>query len=194
MNLRTFITKDEVKNLDLIRFEGDIEIIDTADDLRELLLKLGREEYLGFDTETKPSFTKGEYYAPAILQLSTLEAAYLIRLKKTGFTNALIDFLEDGSIKKIGISIRDDLKDMQKVRTFNPGGFIDLNVIADRLGIRQIGVKSLTGIFLEKRVSKSQQTSNWENQDLTPAQQNYAATDAWICLHMYITLQFRGYV
>lgn len=194
MNFRTFITKAEVQDLDIIRFDGEIEIIDSAKDLHVLLKDLSFEEYLGFDTETKPSFTKGEYYDPALLQISTLEKAYLIRLKKTGFTDSLINFLEDRRIKKIGISIRDDLKDMQKVRDFNPGGFIDLNHVADRLGITQIGVRSLAGIFLGKRVSKSQQTSNWENDELSPAQQNYAATDAWICLHMYMKLQFRGYV
>lgn len=194
MNLRTFISKEEVLELDIVRFEGKIRIIDEPDELRELLSELVYKPFVGFDTETKPSFRKGEYHDPAIIQLSTHNAAYLIRIKKTGFTNTLKAFLEDKSVLKIGISIRDDLKDMRKVREFVPEGFIDLNTIAERLGIRQIGVKSLTGIFLNKRVSKGQQTSNWENEELTVNQQSYAATDAWVCLRMYQFLIDRGYI
>ncbi|MFY0599269.1 MAG: 3'-5' exonuclease domain-containing protein 2 [Cyclobacteriaceae bacterium] len=194
MNIRSFIPKEEVLTLDIIRFQGEIEVIDDSEELKELLRELSLEEYLGFDTETKPSFRKGEYHEPAIVQISTLEKAYLIRIQKTGFTNSLKTFLENKAVKKIGISIRDDLKDMRKVREFEPGGFIDLNNVAERLGIRQIGVKSLTGIFLNKRVSKGQQTSNWENENLTINQQNYAATDAWVCLEMYHSLLRRGYV
>ncbi len=194
MNFRTFINKQEVQELDIVRFEGEISLVDTKEDLKEVLFLLSQEEYLGFDTETKPSFRKGEYHEPAIIQMATLEKAYLIRIQKTGFTNELKSFLESTSIKKIGISIRDDLKDLQKVRHFTPGGFIDMNTVAQRFQISQIGVRSLTAIFLGKRVSKGQQTSNWENEELTAAQQGYAATDAWICLKMYSTLQHRGYL
>lgn len=194
MILKTFITKEEVQQLDIIRFEGDIRVIDTTDDLEDALQELEQEDVIGFDTETKPSFKKGEYHDPAIIQLSTLETAYLLRIQKTGFTDELKSFLENKKTKKIGISIRDDLKDMRKVREFEPGGFVDLNTVADRLSIQQIGVRSLTGIFLNRRVSKGQQTSNWENEELTPNQQTYAATDAWICLKIYRSLQMRGFL
>lgn len=194
MHLRKFIPKEEVLTLDIIRFPGKVVIVDDPEELEELLILLSKEAYLGFDTETKPSFKKGEYHNPAIIQISTQETAYLIRIQKTGFTNAFKLFFENKSVIKIGISIRDDLKDMRKVREFEPGGFIDLNNVAGRLGITQIGVKSLTGIFLKRRVSKGQQTSNWENEILTEKQQNYAATDAWICLEIYSWLLERGYV
>jgi ribonuclease D len=194
LNFRTFISKDEIQELDMIRFNGEIKVIDTKEELSEVLHELDKHEFLGFDTETKPSFKKGEYHAPAIIQISTLETAYLIRIQKTGFTNELKRFLENASTKKIGISIRDDLKDLQKVRDFTPGGFLDLNNVAQRYHISQIGVRSLTAIFLNKRVSKGQQTSNWENEILTEAQQGYAATDAWICAKMYNSLQKRGFL
>ncbi|WP_258103693.1 3'-5' exonuclease [Marinoscillum sp. MHG1-6] len=194
MNFRTFISKEEVQSLDLIRFEGDIYVIETKEELEKALSNLSQEEYVGFDTETKPSFTKGEYYDPALIQLSTLTQCYLIRLKKTGFTNDLVAFFENKRIKKIGISIRDDIRDLQKVRLFEPLGFLDLNHVAERMSITQIGVRSLTGIFLNRRVSKSQQTSNWENAQLTESQKNYAATDSWICMKILEILQERGYL
>ena len=194
VNFRTFINKQEVQELDIIRFQGEIKVIDSQEDLKDVLSELSQAEVLGFDTETKPSFRKGEYHAPAIIQLATLDTAYLIRVQKTGFTNDLKQFFEASSVKKIGISIRDDLKDLQKVRSYTPGGFIDMNTVAQRFQISQIGVRSLTAIFLNKRVSKGQQTSNWENEELTDSQKRYAATDAWICLKMYSTLQHKGFL
>ncbi len=190
----SFINKEDLQNLPLIRFSGDISVIDTPEALRAVLQQLSQEEAIGFDTETKPTFLKGQYHAPALIQLATLHHAYLVRVQKTGFTDSLIHFLENPRLKKIGISIRDDLKDLIKVRRFNPGGFVDLNHEAARLGVTQIGVKSLTGIFLGKRISKSQQTSNWENTELTKPQQDYAATDAWICLKIYDYLVRIGYL
>ena len=106
----------------------------------------------------------------------------------------LKNLLEDREVLKIGISIRDDIKELKKLRPFRPGGFIDLNDIAAELGITQIGMRSLAGIFLKGRVSKSQQTSNWESKELTAGQLSYAATDAWICTKIYTMLQQKGYI
>lgn len=188
------IEKSHLQQLPLIRFEGDIEVIEDLDDLEEVIHLLGQESILGFDTETKPTFNKGEYNHTALMQFATLEKAYLLRIHKIGIPNRIKKILENENILKIGISLRDDIKDLRKIRPFEPRGFIDLNGIAKELGITQIGIKSLTGIFLEKRVSKNQQTSNWENVELTYAQQRYAATDAWVCMKMYDSLLQRGYV
>lgn len=190
----SFIPKEELQHLPLIRFVGAIQVVEDARDLQDVLYRLLREPVVGFDTETKPTFLKGQYHAPALIQLATMDEAYLIRVQQTGFTDSLKRFLEDTQTKKVGISIRDDLKDLMKVRAFNPGGFLDLNHEAARLGVTQIGVKSLTGIFLGRRISKGQQTSNWENETLTQPQQDYAATDAWICLKIYEYLEKRGYI
>lgn len=188
------IEKSHLQQLPLIRFDGDIEVIEDIDDLEDVIHLLGQESILGFDTETKPTFNKGEYNHTALMQFATLEKAYLLRIHKIGIPNRIKKILENENILKIGISLRDDIKDLRKIRPFEPRGFIDLNGIAKELGITQIGIKSLTGIFLEKRVSKNQQTSNWENVELTYAQQRYAATDAWVCMKMYDSLLQRGYV
>lgn len=188
------IEKSDLQQLPLIRFEGEIHVIEKPDDLDNVLDIIGREPILGFDTETKPTFTKGAYNHTALIQFATLDHAFLLRINRFGIPDRLKKILENENIRKIGISLRDDLKDLKKVRPFKPAGFIDLNNIAKDLGINQIGIKSLTGIFLERRVAKNQQTSNWENQKLTTAQKRYAATDAWVCMKMYDSLMQRGFV
>lgn len=188
------IPKEEIQHLPLIRFGGKITLIETEKDLNQALKELRKERIWGFDTETKPTFNKGEYNHTGLIQFATMKAAYLIRINKLGIPPKLRTFLEDDQFVKVGISIRDDLKEMKKLEPFHPDGFIDLNNIAKELGIVQIGMRSLTGIFLKSRISKSQQTSNWENAELTPAQQLYAATDAWVCYKIHRMLNEQGYL
>ncbi|REE01034.1 3'-5' exonuclease [Marinoscillum furvescens] len=188
------IAKEDIKHLPLIRFGGKIHLVDSEKSMLAAMQLLEHEMILGFDTETKPTFNKGEYNQTALIQLSTLTDAFIIRIKDLGISNLLKNLLEDPDIVKVGISIRDDLKELKKCRNFRPAGFVDLNDIAGELGIRQIGMKSLSGIFLKSRISKSQQTSNWESRELTTGQLSYAATDAWVCIKIYKMLLDKGYI
>lgn len=188
------IPKEEIRNLPLIKFDGTAYVIETDEQLKAAMQRLSQESVIGFDTETKPTFTKGEYNHTAIIQLSTLEEAYIIRINTLGISDVLCRLLEDENILKVGISIRDDLKELIVLREMQLAGFVDLNDIAKDLGITQIGMKSLTGIFLGARVSKSQQTSNWETKELSAGQIAYAATDSWICIKIYQMLLERGYL
>jgi len=188
------ITNEDIQQLPLKYFEGDIHVIETLDDCHEALNMLCHEPFLGFDTEAKPTFNKGEYNPTSLVQLSSADEAFLFRLNKIGYPQRLFNLLSDGSIIKLGISIMDDLKDLKRLRKFIPKGFIDLNATAKELGVQHMGVKKLAAIFLEYRISKNQQTSNWENSELTPAQQRYAATDAWVCHAIHSELLRKGYV
>lgn len=188
------ITKEDIQQLPLICFEGEIIIVDTHEGCIEAIRELRNHAIIGFDTETKPTFVKGEYNPTAMIQLATEESAYLFRLNKIGYPKPLFDVLEDPSITKLGISIQDDLKDLKKLRNFSPEGFTDMNHTAKDLGVEHIGVRKLAAIFLEYRISKSQQVSNWENEELSIGQQRYAATDAWICLEIHNQLSKKGYI
>lgn len=188
------ITKDQINLLPLIRFEGEIEIIDSKDQLQAAINELYKHKYLGFDTETRPAFLKGVSYSVSLIQLATLNKVYLFRLNMLGLDKKLADLLSDPAIFKIGISIRDDIKALQKLLSFEPAAFIDLNNIAQDMEIKHAGVRSLTAIFLEGRISKNQQTSNWDKENLSEPQQVYAATDAWICLKIYDKLLKEGYL
>lgn len=188
------ITNEDIRDLPLLAFEGDITIVDSLESCEEAVDTLYREKILGFDTEKKPTFKKGEYNPTAMVQLSSMDEAYLFRLNKIGYPKDLFDLMEDDSILKLGISIDDDLKELRRLRSFKPSRFTDLNSIAGEIGIKHIGVKKLAAICLEHRISKGQQTSNWEIEELSPSQQKYAATDAWICLRIYEELEENGYL
>lgn len=188
------ITKEDIRSLPLLAFEGRIHTLTTEKECEEAIDELRQFDVLGFDTEKKPTFNKGEYNHTAMVQLSTGEDAFLFRLNQMGYPSSLFDLMADASILKLGISIDDDLKDLNKARTFKPENFVDLNDVMRDLGIKHMGVKKLAAIVLESRISKNQQVSNWEAEMLTPAQLKYAATDAWICLAIFEQLSKKGYI
>jgi ribonuclease D len=185
MKFKRSITNEEIKKMPRKEFTGNIFLIDTFKKLDIALPLLYEHTLLGFDTETKPSFKKGKENKTALLQLATEDKAYLFRLNHIGLPESLKDILIKDSIIKIGLAIKDDLRDLKKIRDFEPKGFIDIQNIAKELSIQNTGLKKLAGIVLNKRISKSQRMSNWENEVLSPAQLKYAATDAWICYKLY---------
>lgn len=169
----------------ILRFDGEIIVVDTPAKLADMTALLSRHPLLGFDTETRPSFRKGEKHPPALVQLALEERVYIVQLKKTGFPMPMAALLADGRVLKAGVGIRDDLKALQELRPFEPGGFVDLGESAKRQGIAERGVRSLAIRFLNGRISKGAQTSNWAAASLTERQLRYAATDAWVCLKLY---------
>jgi ribonuclease D len=188
MMYKESIDKDELAELPLIQFEGKINLVESREDYLASVKYLSQQTLLGFDTETKPAFKKGEYNEVALLQLSTNDHAFLFRLNKIGLGNALKGILENPEIQKIGVAIRDDIKSLQKLNHFKPGGFIELQDHVKDFGIQDFSLKKISAIVLGCRISKSQRVTNWEAQDLTEAQQIYAATDAWISHRIFESL------
>lgn len=185
------IEKEELNTLPLGHFPGEIHMVDSAAGVRKAMRYLTREAVLGFDTETRPSFKKGRQNQTSILQLSTNFHAVLIRIASVGLTDEVIRLLEDREIIKVGVAVHDDIIDLQRVRSFSPGGFIDLQDYVTAFGIESKGLSKLAGIVLGFRISKSQQVSNWESRPLTAAQKLYAATDAWVPFRIYHELKGR---
>ncbi|MGL1888364.1 MAG: 3'-5' exonuclease domain-containing protein 2 [Reichenbachiella sp.] len=179
------ITKEEVNNLPLLKYEGKTVVVVDPKEVSAAVAYLSKYSLLGFDTETKPAFKKGQVYPVALLQLGTPDRVYLFRLLETGLTDDLIRLFEDPNITIAGIGIRDDIKDLKKMKDFEPQGFVDLNEKARDLGFESIGARNFSGMFMGGRISKGQQVSNWENTVLTKAQIDYAATDAWICIDVF---------
>jgi len=188
------ITKDEIRSLPLLRYEGEVVIVRDEVELDNALDDLRTQSLLGFDTEARPSFSRYRQYPLALLQLATQERVYLIQLQKTGFPSVLSAIFEDRSVLKVGISIRDDVKKLQGMRGFAPNSVAELNRLASVLGIEHEGVRNLAGIFLHGRISKGQQTTNWAKSELTQKQIRYAATDAWVCLEIYNKIAAQGLI
>ena len=144
---------------------------------------------LGFDTETRPTFTQDQHSnGTALLQLSGATRAYLFRVQKTGIPRRLAAILANPAIIKVGAATIDDVRGLQKYASFKPGGFLDLQSKVWEYGIRDKSVKKMTAIILGVKISKAQQLSNWEADRLSESQLRYAATDAWVCREMYMKL------
>jgi ribonuclease D len=188
------ISKEEVRDLPLADYKGAIHIVTSAKSLKACLPKLLKEPVLGFDTETRPSFRKGVAHPIALLQFATQDAAYLIRLNQIGFSEGLQELLSSPNVVKAGVAIHDDIKGLQDLAPFVPQGFVELSALARKLGIVTCGLRNLAGIFLNLRVSKKAQLTNWEQAELTESQLQYAATDAWISREIYLFLQREGWL
>jgi ribonuclease D len=189
------ISKEDINGLPLGQFDGEIVLVDSKELVREAIDELGSQKLIGFDTETRPSFTKGTNYQVALLQLATPEVAYLIRINHVGVPDMIQEILEQESIIKIGAAVLDDLRALRKVCVgFKPESFFDLNEELKKVGFLNVGVRNLSAMVLNMRISKAEQVSNWEAQTLTDKQKLYAATDAWACLEIYKKLQYQGYL
>ena len=151
---------------------------------------LRNQTVIGFDTETKPSFSSGSpRHHVALLQLSGGEKAYIFRLNMLGLPAPLASLLADDRILKIGAAVKDDVRGLMYYRKFSPRGFVDLQAIVGEYGITDKSVRKMSAIILGKKVSKTQQLSNWEAPQLSGAQLKYAAIDAWVCREMYLKLK-----
>lgn len=186
---RSSISNESLDLLPRTTFTGKIHLVQNFEELNEAINYLKNQSILGFDTETRPSFKKGQVFPVALLQLSTTEHAFLFRLNQIGISPGLAKLLASPAIIKVGAAIRDDIKVLQRLTTFKPHGFIDLQTMAKEYGIENLSLKKLAGIVLGVRISKSQRLTNWDAAHLTEQQQQYAATDAWIAHEIYCKLK-----
>jgi ribonuclease D len=179
------ISKAELNELPLIAWEGEIKVLDTAEAMRDAAAQLGKESHLGFDTETRPTFKKGQYYPPALIQLATESCVYLFRICKIDTLDPVLPLLESPEVLKTGVAIKDDVKELRAVADFEPAGFVEIGEITAGLGYENRGLRALAGLFLGGRISKAAQVSNWARPELDAKQIRYAATDAWVSREIY---------
>lgn len=183
------ITPDEIKDLPVAGFGGRIEIVDSVEALERACDHLMGESVIGFDTETRPSFKAGVSYNVSLIQLSTADVCYLVRLTSVRMERCLMRLLESRRVLKVGVDVQGDIRNLNKMRHFRAGGFVELQKEVETFGIEDKSLKKMAAIILGVSVSKAQRLSNWEAKEYTSAQMRYAATDAWICLEMYNKLQ-----
>ncbi|MCX6335378.1 MAG: 3'-5' exonuclease domain-containing protein 2 [Bacteroidia bacterium] len=179
------ITAEEILEYDLSWFKGEIVVVDNLKTFDRVMPAIRHEKLLGFDTETRPSFRKGHKNKVSLIQLSTGRLACLFRINMIGLPPDLAALLGDPKVIKAGVAIHDDIKVLRKVRKFEPAGFVDLQKFVKDFGIQNSGLKKLTAIILGFRISKRQQVTDWEAEELSEPQQVYAATDAWVCREIY---------
>lgn len=182
------ISKEEINKLPVATFTGKITVVDESSKVESSIAELRKNDIVGIDTETKPSFIKGVSHKVSLLQIATPEQCFLFRLNRIGFPKALADFLADKNITKVGLSLHDDLRKLKKRHHFKPENFIDIQSIVKNYGIMELSLQKIYAIIFGEKILKSQKLSNWEKPQLTEKQLQYAAIDAWATLQIYLQL------
>ena len=177
--------KKEIQNLPRILFEGRIIVIFSEAEADKAVEYLMTKKILGVDTETRPSFKKGQIHQVSLLQISTNDTCFLFRLNRIGLTDSLIKLLEDCNTTKVGLSLQDDWRQLNLRRNFTPGSYIELQKEVKEIGIEDMSLQKIYANLFGQKIAKNQQLSNWEADTLSPAQQSYAVTDAWACLQIH---------
>lgn len=178
-------SKDLIQWLPLAAFGGEVIVVDTPEKVEEAVEYLSKQNAIGVDTESRPSFTRGVHYPTALLQIATEERCYLFRLTHVGMPQALADIFANPKITKVGLAFKDDIAGLRRRRDFKPANCIDLQTIVPKYGILDMGLQKIFAICFGRKISKAQQLTNWENSHLTPDQARYASTDAWATLLIY---------
>lgn len=181
--------KRAVSSLPRVVFEGRIHVIISRSQAERAVNYLLTQPILGVDTETRPVFSRGNFFHVALLQVSTRDQCFLFRLNVIGMTPAVIRLLEDTTVPKIGLSWHDDLLGLQKRSKFKAGNFIDIQKHVREIGIEDLSLQKLYANLFGQYISKSQRLTNWECDVLNEKQKQYAATDAWACIMIYEELQ-----
>ena len=187
--MKISIPKNIISELPQVTFPGNIYVIDSMSKMSMAVNALRKERFVGFDSETRPAFFKGKTNQVALLQISSLDDCFLFRINKIGIPEKLKQFIEDESVKKIGLSLNNDFNAMGRFAEITPRGFIDIQDSAKQYCIADMSLQRIYAILFNKKISKSQRLSNWEAPTLTPAQQQYAAIDALACLEIYNYLE-----
>ncbi|HEY6240567.1 MAG TPA: 3'-5' exonuclease [Burkholderiales bacterium] len=186
------ISREDMAKLPIGRYEGRVCLVATPQDLQDGRVDFREERIVGFDTETRPAFKKGESHLPCLVQVATARAVYLFQLRRTEVIPVVAELLSDPRIVKAGVSLADDLRALKKVFPFEEKNMLDLGFVARRSGLGQTGVRNLAGILLGLRIPKGTKTSNWAAPQLSAAQIAYAATDAWACRELFLRFQSLG--
>ncbi len=186
------ISKEEMASLPIRRYEGEVSLVASMKELDRARADIKEERVLGLDTETRPSFRKGESHLPCLVQAATARAVYLFQLSRLDVFPALVELLAKPDLVKAGVGLAHDLRQLKLVFPFTIENTVDLGVVARRRGLGQTGVRNLSGIFLGFRIPKGSRTSNWAAPRLSPAQITYAATDAWACRELFLRFESLG--
>ncbi len=178
-------SREMLQWLPIAQFDGEVVIVDREEQVADAVAYLSKQRFVGVDTEARPSFTKGEHYPTSLVQIATHKRCYLFRLSKIGMPQALADLFANAKVCKVGLAFKEDINGLRRLRDFEPVSCVDVQNMANNYGIFDLGLQRMFAICFAKKISKSQQLTNWENVELTPEQARYASTDAWATLLIY---------
>ena len=177
--------KKSIAELPTVTFPGKTVVVMSENEAEKAVDFLLSNDILGVDTETRPSFKKGESHMVSLLQVSTSNICFLFRLNHIGITPAILRLLENTTVPMVGLSLHDDMLSLHKRVGFTPGNFIDLQDLVGELGIEDLSLQKLYANLFHQKISKRQRLTNWDSDVLNDKQKAYAALDAWACINLY---------
>lgn len=183
------ISKEEINKLPILSYKGEIVVVSTAEDAEDCAMEMMQEKIFGFDTETKPVFVSGKSNKISLIQIAGERKVWIFLIQHFTIGNQFKTFLEDEGFLKIGVAISDDIKKLRQSTGISARGMFELSHLSKKVGLLESGLRTLTAKVLGHKLSKKQQTSNWETNPLSEAQIIYAATDAWICRKLFLEMQ-----
>lgn len=170
-----------------------IRLISTGAQAREARAELADHAVWGFDTESKPTFFRDQVSdGPHIVQLATLQGAWVFQLYDPACLAQVATLLADGRHTKAGFGLGDDTRRIVSKLAVEPAGVLELNTVFRARGYRKdMGVKAAVAVLFNRRFLKSRKTatSNWANPRLSEAQLLYAANDAWAAARVHQALE-----
>ncbi|RSZ56565.1 3'-5' exonuclease domain-containing protein 2 [Massilia atriviolacea] len=171
---------------------ASVRMVRSEQDAAEALAALSSTDVLGFDTESKPTFLKGEQSTgPHLVQLATDEVAYLFQIgarpAADGFVDVLKAVLESKAILKVGFGLKDDILRLQVKLGIDAVNVLDLSNALRKGERNSLGAKTAVARFFGQKLQKSKKitTTNWSLPRLSDKQILYAADDAHVALRVY---------
>ncbi|NOV29148.1 3'-5' exonuclease [Methylomonas sp. ZR1] len=197
--IELFHAIDNIDNIDFEKLEPytigrrEIKIVKNNSDLNSAIQKIRKNRVIGFDTEKKPNFKKGDPPNPiSIIQIANDSDCYIFQIKSIKDVTPLLKILEDINTIKIGSGLSEDIENILRDFGVRPRSFLDLHQIFKTYlhSENDIGAKKAVAIFLRKNMNKSKKMSrsNWENKDLSENQIIYATEDATAVYDVFIYL------
>lgn len=157
---------------------------------------LFRAEVVGFDTESKPTFRKGQQSTgPHVFQFATLERAFIFRPHLSHSTDTILELLMSARLTKVGFDLKGDLSQITRRFGVQPDAVVDLGRSFRQLGYRNtIGATTAVAMLFGRRLHKSKSitTSNWAVNELSERQLLYAANDAYAAIRVFHALAKPG--
>jgi RNA polymerase sigma factor for flagellar operon FliA len=171
---------------------AQVRLVRTPEEAARALADMSSRDVIGFDTESKPTFRKGEESTgPHLLQFATDETAYLFQAGRPDATAPLLDtlraLLESPTLLKVGFGLTDDLRRVRTKFGIEPNNVLDLSTALRIDKKHTLGAKSAVARYFGKTLQKSRRitTTNWSLPTLTDKQILYAADDAHVALRIY---------
>lgn len=172
---------------------GSVRMVSCLDDARRALAELKEEKWVGFDTESKPTFRKGQKSdGPHLFQFATLDKVFLFHARHEDTLAVVKELLVDPSLTKVGFDLKGDIHQILTRFQVRPESLLDLGRTFRELGYRNtIGATAAVAMIFNRRMhkSKSVTTSNWAARELTERQLRYAANDAYAAIRVFHALE-----